>query len=273
MAVIKHSKISGIEVTWANLAQFGTTSFYRNYLSPSFEKVLERKGEKGVFVRMYGAGYRTMQRWSHLTDPEKLKEKGEYFLYSSTGNDIIQKNEGLAFIVARRFIHGGEDGDEIISDAKCALARAAVGFNPWKGYRFSTYACTIIARDLMRRAKRNANRRRLFPVQHDPAFERGEIARKSDKEVYRLDVLRRVLDRNLGSLTELESRVLGYRFPEDRGEDIPTFQEIGNLVGLSKERVRQIQNVALQKLRVEIERIEAVEDGKSSSMQESAENF
>ena len=63
-----------------------------------------------------------------------------------------------------------------------------------------------------------------------------------------MERLHRVLDRNLGELTDLESRILSKRFPADRAPRL-TFQQIGDTVGLSKERVRQIQNIALSKLR------------------------
>ena len=51
----------------------------------------------------------------------------------------------------------------------------------------------------------------------------------------------------LGDL-HVEHLRLAQRFPEDPGSRL-TFLEIGQMVGLSKERVRQIQNIALQKLR------------------------
>jgi len=69
----------------------------------------------------------------------------------------------------------------------------------------------------------------------------------ADVGIY-VERLRRAMDRNLGDLTEMESRVLQSRFPVDRASP-QTFRQIGKIVGLSKERVRQIQNVALHKLR------------------------
>jgi DNA-directed RNA polymerase sigma subunit (sigma70/sigma32) len=66
-------------------------------------------------------------------------------------------------------------------------------------------------------------------------------------ELY-VERLQRVMNGNRGNLTDLESRILAQRFPEDP-ESRLTFLEIGHMVGLSKERVRQIQNIALLKLR------------------------
>jgi RNA polymerase sigma factor (sigma-70 family) len=100
----------------------------------------------------------------------------------------------------------------------------------------------------MRRGKRESNYRRLFPVQHDASFEQADKSSDEVDSALYVERLRWVLDRNLGALTEMESHILAQRFPASRGSRL-TFQEIGNSVGLSKERVRQIQNVALDKLR------------------------
>jgi RNA polymerase primary sigma factor len=66
-------------------------------------------------------------------------------------------------------------------------------------------------------------------------------------ELY-VERLNRALNDNLGALTELESKVLEQRFPTTSEQRL-TFREIGDSIGLSKERVRQIQNIALNKLR------------------------
>jgi len=42
------------------------------------------------------------------------------------------------------------DTDEQRSEAMLALVRAVEGFNPWRGFRFSTYAYRAIARRLAR---------------------------------------------------------------------------------------------------------------------------
>lgn len=159
---------------------------------------------------------------------------------------IVEKNLGLVHLTIRRFRFQTLDEDDLMSEAMYGLGRAIDRFNPWKGFRFSTYACNVIARALLRRGKGESRYRRLFPVQHDSSYEKPSDLGDSRTELC-LERLRRALDRNLGELTDLEATVLSHRFPMDR-EPRRTFQEIGCLVGLSKERVRQIQNIALQKL-------------------------
>jgi RNA polymerase sigma factor (sigma-70 family) len=160
---------------------------------------------------------------------------------------LVENNMGLAYSVVHRVGSRKVNEDDLLSDALLGLTRAVDQFNPWKGYRFSTYACTVIARDLMRRCKRETAYRKLFPVQHEATLERPSRRPDTGTELY-IERLQRVLGANACNLTDLETHILAQRFPEDP-ESRLTFLEIGATVGLSKERVRQIQNIALQKLR------------------------
>jgi RNA polymerase sigma factor (sigma-70 family) len=160
---------------------------------------------------------------------------------------LVERNMGLAYSVVHRMGSHKVNQDDLLSDALLGLTRAVDQFNPWKGYRFSTYACTVIARDMMRRCRRETSHRRMFPVQHEEIHERPTDRIDAGTELY-VERLQRVLHKNEGDLTDLETHILSQRFPADSDGRL-TFLEIGRLVGLSKERVRQIQKVALGKLR------------------------
>jgi RNA polymerase primary sigma factor len=54
-----------------------------------------------------------------------------------------------------------------------------------------------------------------------------------------------------------EATILEYRFGLDGGTE-KTLEEVGAKFGVTRERVRQIQNIALNKLRKMIEKLEAV---------------
>jgi RNA polymerase sigma factor (sigma-70 family) len=159
---------------------------------------------------------------------------------------LVENNLGLVHLMIKRYRSIELDEDDLLSDGMYGLARAVEKFNPWRGYRFSTYACNVIARALMRRAKMSSGHHRRFPVQQDASFERPSPPADAEMEL-RVERLQNALHRNLGELTELESMVLSRRFPEE-GPRL-TYEQIGEGIGLSKERVRQIQNVALGKLR------------------------
>jgi RNA polymerase primary sigma factor len=57
------------------------------------------------------------------------------------------------------------------------------------------------------------------------------------------------------TLDEREITILRYRFGLDGGEE-KTLEEVGQKFGVTRERIRQIQNIALRKLRKRIEKIE-----------------
>jgi RNA polymerase primary sigma factor len=57
-------------------------------------------------------------------------------------------------------------------------------------------------------------------------------------------------------LDEREATILQYRFGLDGGAE-KTLEEVGKKFGVTRERVRQIQNLALRKLRKMIEKLES----------------
>ena len=202
--------------------------------------------EHALFVALHTCAYRASRRSRRKPVPpgERIEWVGRW---QRIREYIVEKNLGLAYSMLRRFGSSELDQDDLLSTAMLGLARAGDRFNPWKGFRFSTYACNVMARALMRRGKRERNYRRLFPTQFDVGFERQEHPPSPQADLY-VERLTRALDGNLAGLTELESSIVAQRFP-DQGKGRQTFQEIGKAIGLSKERVRQIQNIALRKLR------------------------
>ncbi len=66
------------------------------------------------------------------------------------------------------------------------------------------------------------------------------------------DMLRDLVD----TLDPREVTILRYRFGLDGGSE-KTLEEVGEKFGVTRERIRQIQNIALRKLRKRIEKIEA----------------
>lgn len=66
----------------------------------------------------------------------------------------------------------------------------------------------------------------------------------------------RMLQEMVTTLDDREATILRYRFGLDGGSE-KTLEEVGEKFGVTRERVRQIQNIALNKLRRMIERLEA----------------
>jgi RNA polymerase sigma factor (sigma-70 family) len=203
-------------------------------------------GEQALFSGMHTCAYHAARR--RRARPITQSERDAWSQrWQIIREYIVERNLGLVYSMISRFTSSNVDEDDLLSDALFGLTRAVDRFDPWRGFKFSTYACNVIARALMRRGRQESNYRRLFPVQHDISFERPDSTPDSQTELY-VERLHRALHDNLGALTDLESSILSQRFPTERGERL-TFKEIGDAIGLSKERVRQIQNIALNKLR------------------------
>ena len=62
------------------------------------------------------------------------------------------------------------------------------------------------------------------------------------------------INRLLKVLDKREQEIIKRRFGID-SEEPKTLEQIGNALGFSKERIRQLENIALQKLR-KVERVE-----------------
>lgn len=199
--------------------------------------------ETTLFAALHSAAYRSME----ARHAGKLHEADQWRnRWVVIREYLVGKNLGLVHLMIKRYRSIELDEDDLLSDGMYGLARAVEKFNPWRGYRFSTYACNVVARALMRRAKVSSGYHRRFPVQQDASLERPAPPPDTETEL-RVERLQQALHRNLGELTELESMILTRRFP-DEGPRL-TYEQIGQGIGLSKERVRQIQNVALSKLR------------------------
>jgi RNA polymerase primary sigma factor len=160
---------------------------------------------------------------------------------------IVERNMPLARWLVRRRSAVQTNSEAFLSEASLALVRAVERFNPWLGYRFSTYASRAIVRAMTRLGRHENRYRNRFPLHYDVSFERPVEPEPLYPQLC-VERLHRVLDTNAAELTGLESRVIADRFGLGHRGTL-TLRQIGDVVGMSKERVRQIQHAALEKIR------------------------
>jgi RNA polymerase primary sigma factor len=94
--------------------------------------------------------------------------------------------------------------------------------------------------------------RTRFPVEFEPDLEKSDWSdrRRETIEEECIDELKHIVDRNLADLTNVEQTVIRRRFNwQEQAESPLTLEEVGKIIGVTKERVRQIQNKALAKIR------------------------
>jgi len=192
-------------------------------------------------------------------DPERLRELLAWGRRAVDLRDLLARlSLSLVPAMAKQSRFQHLDFSELASEGNCALLRAIMTFDCSRGYRFSTYACRAILKSFARVILRTARYRNHFPVEFNPDQERGHSTedKREDEYVGCMHELRIMLAENRARLTEVEQTVIRERFALD--SDPPsgpkTLDEIGEMIGVTKERVRQIQNKALRKLRHDIEK-------------------
>lgn len=172
---------------------------------------------------------------------------------------LVQANMPLVLAMAKRMRLNGVDFCELISEGNMALLRSVDKFDCARGFKFSTYACRSIIKAFSRVAMRTSRLHARFPVEYDPNLERSDFAerRREDRRQSCLEELQSILQQNLAKLNDIEQTVIRERFsldtPLEEGKKAKTLEEIGHIIGVTKERVRQIQNKALAKLRETLE--------------------
>ena len=165
---------------------------------------------------------------------------------------LVRTNLALVLAMAKRTRLGDVDFAEVVSEGNMALLRAVEKFSIDRGFKFSTYACRAILKAFSRAALKANKHRTRFPVDFDPELEKSDWAdrRRDEVEDDCIDELKAIVDRNLADLTNVEQTVIRQRFNWQQVQESPlTLEEVGRIIGVTKERVRQIQNKALLKIR------------------------
>ena len=173
--------------------------------------------------------------------------------------EIVRLNVPLVLAMAKRTRLHSIDFNELISEGNMALLRSVDKFDCGRGFKFSTYACRAILKAFSRVAMRASRYRGRFPAEFDPALEQDHYSEEKRKTIEEdcVDELKSILLKNLADLTEVEQTVIRERFalrPVDPDNPSPkTLEQVGSIIGVTKERVRQIQNKALRKIRNALE--------------------
>jgi len=165
---------------------------------------------------------------------------------------LVRTNLALVLAMAKRTRLGDVDFAEVVSEGNMALLRAVDKFSADRGFKFSTYACRAILKAFSRTAMKASKHRTRFPVEFEPEMEQSDWAdrRRDQIEDDCIDELKAIVDRNLADLSTVEQTVIRRRFNWQQAEESPmTLEEVGKVIGVTKERVRQIQNKALAKIR------------------------
>lgn len=221
--------------------------------------------EQEVFLKMNYARYRMVKLLKGFQS-KRLTAKAMHELLNwhaqavNARCEIVQANVPLVLAMAKRTRLGNVDYAELISEGNMALLRSVDKFDCHRGFKFSTYACRAILKSFSRVAIRTGRYRGRFPTEFDPTLERSDYAerQRAEHEEACVRELRGIISENSADLSEVEAKVIQARFALGMAEQAPgdgpkTLEQVGLMIGVTKERVRQIQNRALSKLRTKLD--------------------
>ncbi len=213
--------------------------------------------ERTMFLRFNFCKRKLSALQKQILKDGLTRETGELFLDWHKKAEFYREyltrtNLALVLAMAKRTRLGDVDFAEVVSEGNMALLRAVDKFNVDRGFKFSTYACRAILKAFSRTALKASKYKSRFPVEFEPDYEKSDWAdRKRDAvEEDCVDELKQIVDRNLADLSDVEQTVIRRRFNWEQADESPmTLEEVGQIIGVTKERVRQIQNKALTKIR------------------------
>ena len=180
---------------------------------------------------------------SDLDEVEKLQEQA-----LEIKNQIISANLRLVVSIAKRHVGPANSFFELVSDGNMSLIRAVEKFDYSRGNKFSTYASWAIMKNFARTIPEENYRRDRFVTGHEEMFEAAADTRIDEHE-YESAQKRNseAVKGMLGRLDDRERRIIVSRFGID-GNKEQTLEQLGRELGITKERVRQIESRAEDKL-------------------------
>lgn len=226
------------------------------YLAGLYEvPLLTRDQEIHLFRKMNYLKYKAAKLRDQL-DPARPKAhlmsriERLYDEAVETKNQIVSSNLRLVVSIAKRHVSATNNFFELVSDGNLSLIQAVEKFDYTRGNKFSTYASWAIIRNFARTIPDEHRRLERFRPSDSEFFdaavdERSDVVLEEKHQMERESQVKQFLQ----ELDMREKQILVSRFGLDRQREPRTLREVGVEVGVTKERIRQIEARALSKLR------------------------
>ncbi|MGO9600179.1 MAG: sigma-70 family RNA polymerase sigma factor [Isosphaeraceae bacterium] len=225
------------------------------YLASLYEvPLLDRDQEAHLFRQMNYLKYKAQALRQTLdparaktSDLDRIEELQEEAL--AVKNQIIRSNLRLVVSIAKRHVGPSNNFFELVSDGNMSLIRAVEKFDYSRGNKFSTYASWAIMKNFARTIPEENYRRDRFVTGHEEMFE-AAADNRTDEHEYESS-LKRMQEAIKGMLDRLDDRerlIITSRFGLG-GAAERTLEQLGRELGITKERVRQIESRGVDKLR------------------------
>lgn len=213
-------------------------------LTPEGEQWLFRK--MNFYMKMAHAIFQNINRKqpnrSDLTQMQEAIEQSEH-----AREQIVNANTRLVASIAHRFSNSRMEYDDLISEGNMILLNAVDKFDFSRGFRFSTYATHAIQRHFYRCLQRKQKRRQRELLTATDLLSEITPAVNMDTPLD-TQVAEKIINEFQHCLEDREEIIIRERFGLNDDENSETLKVVAEKVGLSKERVRQLQARAIEKL-------------------------
>jgi len=184
-------------------------------------------------------------RTRDLDEIEQLVDKA-----GEVKNFLIRSNLRLVVSIAKRHMKPTTNFFEMVSDGNMSLIRAIEKFDYTKGNKFSTYASWAIMKNYARSIPAEHKLLDRYRTGIEEVFQFSEDGRGSQfaEEAVNHKQHQIILD-ILDNLDERERAIIMHRYGLERGTESETLEQVGTRFNVTKERIRQIESRAMQKIR------------------------
>lgn len=163
--------------------------------------------------------------------------------------EIARANLRLVMSIARKHARSVDEFDDFVAEANAILLNAIDKFDFARGYRFSTYATHAIQRHFFRMIERSNKRRGVETSGSDFALRMAAQKENEGPDLGEvLTAATAIVDRIDDVLDQREKHIVLGRFGLDGTNETKTLRVLGEEIGISKERVRQLLQQSLEKL-------------------------
>ncbi len=220
--------------------------------------LLTPEQERSMFQRMNYLRFRAHRILQEIEkSPRKCDqwslERAEGLLRAANWHrdNIVQANLRLVMSIVKKFANHQCSFDDLLSDGIIALMRAVEKFDYDRGFRFSTYATQVVRRNSYRLVmERQEERMKITNSVYEPGMDVADDVHSPTMSEGRWNTLRQHLGKLLDQLDRREKFIIRARFSLGGHRRVQTLQKLADALGVSKERVRQLEKRAMDKLRL-----------------------